>query len=103
MVNFSPLTAAISSGVWGTPANVNGFRVLAALLNRHHLTEDNQTLHDVSPSPGLGNYIYIVGHKKEPTYFCLYFVRNQRILMQFSLTDLEMNSTHDSMNFTHLT
>jgi len=31
-VNFGPLMAEISSGVWGTPANFNGFRVLAALL-----------------------------------------------------------------------
>jgi len=27
MVNFSPLMAEIGSGVWGTPANFNGFRV----------------------------------------------------------------------------
>jgi len=33
MVNFGPLTAEISSGVWGTPANFKGFRVLAALLH----------------------------------------------------------------------
>jgi len=33
MVNFDPLTAEIGSGVWGTPANFNGFRVLAALLH----------------------------------------------------------------------
>jgi len=33
MVNFSPLMAEIGSGVWGTPANFNGFRVLAALLH----------------------------------------------------------------------
>ena len=33
MVNFGPLTAEIGSGVWGTPANFNGFRVLAALLH----------------------------------------------------------------------
>jgi len=32
MANFGPLTAEIGSGVWGTPANFNGFRVLAALL-----------------------------------------------------------------------
>jgi len=32
MVNFDPLTAEIGSGVWGTPANFNGFRVLSALL-----------------------------------------------------------------------
>jgi len=32
MVNFGPLSAEIFSLVWGTPANFNGFRVLAALL-----------------------------------------------------------------------
>jgi len=30
-------------------------------------------------------------------------IKNQQILMQFSLLDLEMNDTCDSMNFTHLT
>ena len=34
MANFGPLTAEIGSGVWGTPANFNGFRVLAVLLQR---------------------------------------------------------------------
>jgi len=33
MVNFGILTAEIRSGVWGTPANFNGFRILAALLD----------------------------------------------------------------------
>jgi len=33
MVNFGPLAAKIVSLVWGTPANFNGFRVLAALLH----------------------------------------------------------------------
>jgi len=33
MLNFGPLAAEIGSGVWGTPANFNGFRVLAALLH----------------------------------------------------------------------
>ena len=32
MVNFGLLAAEIVSLVWGTPANFNGFRVLAALL-----------------------------------------------------------------------
>jgi len=31
MVNFGPLAAEIVSLVWGTPANFNGFHVLAAL------------------------------------------------------------------------
>ena len=33
MVDFGPLVAEIVSLVWGTPANFNGFRVLAALLH----------------------------------------------------------------------
>jgi len=33
MVNFGPLAAEIVSLVWGTTANFNGFRVLAALLH----------------------------------------------------------------------
>jgi len=33
MVNFGPLAAEIISLVWGTPANFNGFLVLAALLH----------------------------------------------------------------------
>jgi len=33
MVNFGPLAAEICRRVWGTPANFNGFRVLAALLH----------------------------------------------------------------------
>jgi len=33
MVNVSPLAAEICCRVWGTPANFNGFRVLAALLH----------------------------------------------------------------------
>jgi len=33
MMNFGPLAAEISSVVWGTQANFNGFRVLAWLLH----------------------------------------------------------------------
>jgi len=59
MVNFGPLAAEIVSLVWGTPANFNGFCVLASLLQRRHATEANQTLHDVWPSPAWLHYIYI--------------------------------------------
>jgi len=31
MVNFGPLAAEIGLVIWGTPANFNGFRFLAAL------------------------------------------------------------------------
>jgi len=33
MANFGPLMAEMGSGVWGTPANFNGFRALTALLH----------------------------------------------------------------------
>jgi len=59
MVNFGPVAAEIDWRVWCTPANFNGFRVLASLLQRRRPTEVNQTLHDVWPSPGLVHYIYI--------------------------------------------
>ena len=70
MVNFGPLAAEIGSLVWGTPANFNGFRVLTSLLQRRHLTESNQTLHDVWPSPGLVHYIYTFGGSCPVTEFC---------------------------------
>jgi len=46
MVNFSPLAAEIGLPVWGTPANFNGFRVLAALTLTLTLTlvDVSQTL-----------------------------------------------------------
>jgi len=43
MVNFGPLTAEISSGVWGTPVNFNGFRVLVALLHATLVVVVSQT------------------------------------------------------------
>jgi len=39
MVNFCPLTADICWRVWGTPANFNGFRVLASVTARHSSSE----------------------------------------------------------------
>ena len=59
MVNFGPLMAEIGSGVWGTPANFNSFRVLALLPQRRRSTEANQTFHNVWPLPALVEYIYI--------------------------------------------
>ena len=43
MVNAGPLTAEISWRVLGTPANFNGFRVLASLLHQRS-TQANQIL-----------------------------------------------------------
>jgi len=42
MVNFGPPAAEIGPVVWGTPANFNGFRVLAALLHGTAETRERQ-------------------------------------------------------------
>jgi len=44
MVNSGPLAAEIGSAVWGTQANSNGFRVLAALLHDTPVVGVSQTL-----------------------------------------------------------
>jgi len=44
MVNFGPVAAEIVLLVWGTPANFNGFRVLAALLHSTLVVGVSQTL-----------------------------------------------------------
>jgi len=43
MTNFGVLTAEICWRVWGTPANFNGFRVLAALLHGTLIVGVSQT------------------------------------------------------------
>ena len=44
MVNFGLLPADIGPVVWGTPANFNGFCVLAALLHGTLVVGVSQTL-----------------------------------------------------------
>jgi len=70
MVNFGPLTSAIRWRLLGTPANFNGFCVLASLVQRRRSPEANQTLHDVWPPPGLLYYIYTFGGSCPLTEFC---------------------------------
>jgi len=79
-MNFGLLVAAMISLVWGTPANLNGFRVLASLLQRHRSTEANQTLHGVWPSPGLVHHIYIFEASCPVTEFCQ--VQNSLCILQ---------------------
>jgi len=43
MVNFGLLAAEIDPVVWGTPANFNGFRVVAALLHGSQVVGVSQT------------------------------------------------------------
>ena len=44
MVNFGPLAAEIVPSVWGTPANLNRFHDLAALLHGTPVVGISQTL-----------------------------------------------------------
>ena len=44
MVNFGPLATEIGLPVWGSPANFNGFRVLAALLQGTLVVGASETL-----------------------------------------------------------
>ena len=59
MVNFSLLTAEICWRVWGTPANFNGFRVLAALLHGTSVVGVSQTLWHWTEG---ATYIQLGGH-----------------------------------------
>jgi len=67
MVNFGPLTADICCPVW--PANFNGFRVLASLLQRRHSPEANQTARCLAVSWAAALYIYIFGGSCSLTEF----------------------------------
>jgi len=70
MVNFGSLAAEIGSGIWGTPANFNGFHMFALLLHWPRSPETDQTLHDVWLSPGLVHYMYIFGGSCPLTEIC---------------------------------
>jgi len=56
MVNFGSLAAEIGSLVWGTPANFNGFRVLAALLRGTPVVGVSQTV-----ALNRGRHLYSAG------------------------------------------
>jgi len=78
MVNFRLLAAQIVSFVWDTPANFNGFHVLASLLQWSRSAEASQTFHKVWPLPGLVDYIF--GGCCSVTEFCC--VRNSLCVLQ---------------------
>jgi len=56
MVNFGPPMAEICWRVWGTPANFNGFRVLAAVLHSTVVVGVSQTV-----SLNRGRHLYSAG------------------------------------------
>jgi len=59
MVNFVPLAAEFVSLVWGTPANFNGFCVLASLLQQRRSTEANQTARCLAVSHSATLYTFL--------------------------------------------
>jgi len=65
MVNFGLLAAEIDPVVWGTPANFNGFRVLAALLHGSQVVSVSQTLcglgQRASPMFGSATITLVIG------------------------------------------
>ena len=74
MVNFGLLPAEIVSLVWGTPANFNGFRVLAALLHGTLVVGVSQTA-----AFNRGRQLYSAGRPSGwalahiPSLFCVQF------------------------------
>ena len=68
MVNFGPLRLRSVSGVCGTPANFNGFRVLASLLQRHRSPEAIQTARCLAVSWLV--HLFIFGGSCPLTEFC---------------------------------
>jgi len=68
MLNFGPLAAEIGLPVWGTPANFNGFCVLAALLHGSQVVSLSQTEGATYVRQG----DHHVGHW--PTFLVLYVV-----------------------------
>jgi len=57
MVNFGQLAAEIGPVVWDTPANFNGFRVLAALLHGTVVVGVSQTFAALNR----GRHLYSAG------------------------------------------
>jgi len=85
MMNFGPLAAEIVSLVWGTPANFNGFRFLAALL------------HSQTAALNRGRHLYSAGR---PSRWALahissfpYFVAQTRLPAHLSSVTLSVFST----------
>jgi len=63
MANFGLLTTEICWRVWGTPANFNGFRVLAALLHGTLVVGVSQTLrHWTEGATYIRQGGHLVGH-----------------------------------------
>jgi len=85
MVNFGPLMAEICCRVWGTPANFNGFRVLAALLHGTLVVGISQTV-----ALNRGRHLYSAG---QPSRWAL-----AHILVTYQMLSLAVYPTVKKIN-----
>jgi len=77
MVNFGPLAAEIASLVWGTPANFNGFRVLAVLLHGTLVVGVSQTA-----AFNRGRHLYSAGR---PSHWALAHISSYVTVLNVNL------------------
>jgi len=88
MVNIGSLAAEICWWVWGTPANFNGFRVLAALLHGIQLLGVSQTLRRWTQG---ATYIRQGGHHVGhwPTFLVSFWIRVAEYYRLFNVEFLQ--------------
>ena len=93
MANFCPLTAEIVSLVWGTPANFNGFHVLATLLH-------GTLVAGVSKTAALnrGRHLYLAGRPSRwALAHILVFVFFPPQIFRHSWADFHETLPHDAV------
>jgi len=88
MVNFGSLAVEIGSLVWGTPANFNGFRVLASLLHGSLVLGVSQTA-----ALNRGRYLYSAGRagRSSPlsSFFFVFFCTVTDLLLAPTVSSLQ--------------
>jgi len=113
MVNFGPLAAEVCWWVWGTPANFNDFRVLAALLHGTLVVGVSQTLRRWTEGAtyirqgrrhvGHWSTFYTVSQKSSHLLVVCNFVKSYPIFKIFTPLESVWNSLQNSYNNSHLT
>ena len=84
MVNFGLLATEIGPVVWGTPANFNGFRVLAALLRGSQVVGVSQTFGVEQRAPPMfGRATITLGIGPYSSFNCFALVHSMAICVFF--------------------
>ena len=95
MANFGPLAAEIDWRVlWHSSKFQQLSRLGFVILQRRRSTEANQTLHNVWPSPGLVDSLYIFGGCCPVTKFCQ--VQNSLCVLQALHSPILAALLHDT-------